>query len=69
MRKVLKQALAEADLVDVWIYTHDRWEKRKQNDTSTILRPESTASRAIRRLAVPAIRFARDTASSASTAT
>lgn len=25
MRKVLKQALAEADLVDVWIYTHDRW--------------------------------------------
>jgi toxin ParE1/3/4 len=25
MRKVLKQTLAEADLVDVWIYTHGRW--------------------------------------------
>ena len=25
MREVLKQALAEADLVDVWIYTHDQW--------------------------------------------
>ena len=25
MRKVRKQTLAEADLVDVWIYTHDRW--------------------------------------------
>jgi len=25
MRKIRKQTLAEADLVDVWIYTHDRW--------------------------------------------
>jgi toxin ParE1/3/4 len=25
MRNIRKETLAEADLVDVWIYTHDRW--------------------------------------------
>jgi toxin ParE1/3/4 len=25
MRKIRKQTFAEADLVGVWIYTHDRW--------------------------------------------
>ncbi len=25
MRKIRKQALAEADLVDIWVYTQQRW--------------------------------------------